>query len=213
VHLEVADTGCGMDEEAQRRIFEPFFTTKFTGRGLGMAAVLGIVRAHRGAIDIQSEVDRGTTVKVLFPTLDEPASAPSDETPREEEWTARGTVLVVDDEPQIRDLTRIVLERKGFAVLTAEDGLQATEIFREHHDDIVCVLLDLTMLRMGGEETFVELCQIREGVPVVLVSGYGTEQLKERVENLGFAGFLKKPVQSGELLEEVRSVLVIEGDR
>ncbi len=207
VYLEITDTGCGMDKEAQRRIFEPFFTTKFTGRGLGMAAVLGIVRAHKGAIDIQSEVDQGTTVKVLFPALDEPAKPPSMEAPREEEWTGHGTVLVVDDEPQIRKLTKIVLERRGFTVLTAEDGCQATDLFKKHKDDIVCVLLDLTMPHMGGEETFVELHQIRDDVPVVLVSGYSEEQLKERVEDLGFAGFLKKPVQSRMLLDKVRTVL------
>ena len=103
-----------------------------------------------------------------------------------------------------------MLERKGFTVLTAEDGRQATGVFKEHKDDIVCVVLDLTMPHMGGEETLVELRQIRERVPVIRVSGYGEEQLKERVENLGFAGFLKKPVESGQLLEEVRAVLTVD---
>ncbi len=208
VYLEVKDTGCGMDEETRRRIFEPFFTTKFAGRGLGMAAVLGIVRAHKGAIDIQSEVDQGTTVKVLFPVLEEPAKPPVEEAPREEEWTSHGTILVVDDEPQIRRLTRKMLQRKGFTVLTAEDGCQATEVFREHRDDIVCVLLDLTMPNMGGQEAFVELRKIRADVPVVLVSGYSEEILRDRVDGLGFAGFLKKPVRSRALLDKVRSVLV-----
>jgi PAS domain S-box-containing protein len=207
VYLEVADTGCGMDEDTQRRIFEPFFTTKFTGRGLGMAAVLGIVRAHKGAIEIQSEVDRGTTIKVIFPALTESAKTTVEEAPKDKEWTAHGTVLVVDDEPQILNLLSLLLERKGFTVLTAGDGRRATEVFREHKDEIVCVLLDLTMPRMGGEETFVELHQIRNDVPVILVSGYSEIELTERVEDLGFAGFLKKPVQSRTLLEKVRSVL------
>ena len=208
VYLEVTDTGRGMNEEAQRRIFEPFFTTKFTGRGLGMAAVLGIVRAHRGAIDIQSEVDHGTAMKVLFAALDEPAAPPAEEeAPREEDWRARGTVLVVDDETQLRDLEELILKRKGFTVLTAEDGRQATDIFREHKDEIVCVLLDLTMPHMGGEETFAGLRSIREDVPVILVSGYSEDELKERVEKLGFAGFLRKPVGRRALLDKVREVL------
>ena len=103
VYLKVTDTGCGMDEEAKRRIFEPFFTTKFTGRGLGMAAVLGIVRAHKGAIDIQSEVDRGTTTKVLFPALDELAKPSVEDAPQEQDWRGSGTILVVDDERQVKN--------------------------------------------------------------------------------------------------------------
>ncbi len=213
VCLEVTDTGCGMDIEAQRRIFEPFFTTKFTGRGLGMAAVLGIARAHRGAIDIQSEVDCGTTVKVLFPALDELVKPPVDEAPREDDWSADGTVLIVDDESQIRNLLKLVLERKGYSVLTADDGRQATDVFRENQHDIVCVLLDLTMPHMGGEETYAELRRIREDVRVILISGYSEEELAERVEDLGFAGFLKKPVGRSVLLDKLRIVLnPAEGD-
>jgi two-component system, cell cycle sensor histidine kinase and response regulator CckA len=205
VYLQVTDTGCGMDEEARKRIFEPFFTTKFTGRGLGMAAVLGIIHAHHGAINIESEPGRGTTMSVFLPALEERAAPPTEEVPQEDDWRGSGTVLVVDDERQVRLLQQLTLEGKGYTVLTAEDGKQAVDVFRENRDDIACVLLDLTMPHMGGEETFVELRQIREDVPVVLVSGYSEKQLKERVENLGFTGFLKKPVQSGELLQKVHS--------
>ena len=115
VYQEVADTGCGMDEGAQRRMFEPFFTTKFTGRGLGMAAMSGIVRAHKGAIEIQSEVDRGTTIKVLSPALNEPVKRLSKEALREGDWSVSGTLLIVDDEPQIREVMEAVLRNKGFA--------------------------------------------------------------------------------------------------
>ena len=207
VYLEVADTGCGMNKDEQRQIFDPFFTTKFTGRGLGMAAVLGIVRAHKGAIHIKSKVQVGTTVKVLFPAVNEPVKSIGRDTPLAEEWTAHGTILVVDDEPQVRMVIKIVLERKGFTVLTAENGHEAITVFQEKNDEIVCVLLDLTMPHMGGEETFIELHKIRNDVPVVLVSGYNKEQLNESLEDLGFAGFLKKPVSTEMLLTKVHAVL------
>jgi PAS domain S-box-containing protein len=209
VYLKVTDTGCGMDEQGKSRIFEPFFTTKFTGRGLGMAAVLGIVRSHRGAIDIQSDVGQGTAIATLFPALDETARPLAEESRGDDEWVGHGTILVVDDEPQIVDLIKRILERKGFTILTAEDGRQAIDTFRKFSDDIVCVVLDLTMPNLGGDEAFIQMRAIREGVKAVLVSGYSEEQLKERVENLGFAGFLKKPVQSRELLEKVRATLEV----
>ncbi len=205
--LEVSDTGCGMNAETQGRVFEPFFTTKFTGRGLGMAAVLGIARAHKGAIDIQSEVGCGTTIRVLFPALDEAVLAPVMEAAPVEDWKAHGTILVVDDEPQIRKMLTWDLERRGFTVLTAEDGREAAGVFEEHKDEIVCVLLDLTMPHMGGEETCVELHRIREDVPVILISGYREEELKASVKDLGFAGFLKKPAGSEVLLDKLRAVL------
>jgi two-component system, cell cycle sensor histidine kinase and response regulator CckA len=205
--LKVSDNGCGMDEETQRRIFEPFFTTKFTGRGLGMAAVLGIIRGHQGAISIESEPGCGTNISVLFPVLNRDASpAPEDRTPKNN-WLGRGTVLVVDDEAQIRTLLETLLVSKGFSVLTAEDGRQAMDVFRAHEMDIVCVILDLTMPRMGGLETFSELHHIRRDLPVILVSGYGEDSAPAVVSNMGFSGFLQKPIENNALLEKVRSVL------
>ncbi len=206
-YLEVTDTGCGMDEATKRRIFEPFFTTKFTGRGLGMAAVLGIVRAHRGAIDIESTPGRGTAVKVLLPALDDRAKTAEEVEHDKNAWLGHGTVLVVDDERQVRRLQEITLTRKGFSVLTAEDGRQAVEVFREHKDEIVCVVLDLTMPHMDGEQAFVEMRNIQEDVRAILISGYSEKEVKDRSGDIGFSGFLKKPCPPQLLLEKVYAVL------
>lgn len=196
VFLGVSDDGCGMDRETQERLFEPFFYTKFAGRGLGMAAVLGILQSHKGAVDLQSEVGRGTTFKVLLPATDGPAKSSTENAPREKDWRGQGTVLVIDGESKIR-------------TLSAEDGCQAIDIFREHKDDIVCVLLDLAMPKMDGEETFIGLREIRKDVPVILLSGYCDEELQKRIRKSGFAGFLKKPVDSDALQSKVHDVIEI----
>jgi two-component system, cell cycle sensor histidine kinase and response regulator CckA len=118
-----------------------------------------------------------------------------------------GTVLAVDDQGQVLKVLRLMLEHKGFSVLTASDGIEAVELYRAHVDEIVCVLLDLMMPCMGGEETFAELRRVREDVPVILMSGYSDADQDKRISNLGCAGFLKKPCRSHALLEKIRSVL------
>ncbi len=201
VMLAVADNGCGMDEEAKARVFEPFFTTKFTGRGLGLVAVLGIIRGHGAGILLESAPGEGTVVKVLFPPLRWVPEAPMKETdaPPSGSWNGQGSLLLVDDEEELRVLGVRMLSRLGFHVLTASDGREAVERYRQKKGGFRGVILDLTMPRMDGLEAWTELNRIDPCAKVILMSGFSSEDVVARFEGKGIAGFLQKPFTFEEL--------------
>jgi len=212
VYLEIADTGDGMDKATLERIFDPFFTTKFTGRGLGLAAVLGIVRGHKGAIKVYSERQRGSTFKLLFPVCENAAVTLSPPRSIQGAYQGKGTVLLADDEETIRNLGRRMLQRWGFAVLLAADGKEAVELFRASKNEIALVILDLTMPHLDGEACYREMRQIRPDVRVVLSSGYNEQDVVNRFAGKGLAGFVQKPYTSEELLAKIRAALATDAN-
>jgi signal transduction histidine kinase/CheY-like chemotaxis protein len=207
VYMEVSDTGCGMDQETIGKMFDPFFTTKFTGRGLGLAAVQGVVRSHGGAIKVSSELGRGTAVKVLFPCAEQAQWLPSEEEEKEASWRGTGTVLVVDDEEPVRAVLEIMLERIGFSVLTLGSGTEAINVVRERVQEISAVFLDLTMPDMDGVEAFREIRGINPDLPVILASGYTEQDATSRFAGKGPADFIQKPFEAKVLIRKLRKML------
>lgn len=202
-YLEIADTGCGMDRDTIFKMFDPFFTTKFTGRGLGMAAVLGIVRGHHGGIKVYSEPSKGTTIKMLFPVSERSEHLHNTDQVTDDRWDGTGLILLVDDEETVRAVGRQMLEAIGFSVITAEDGREAVEIFKEQEEHITCVLMDLTMPHMDGVEAFRELRRLKSSIRVILSSGYNQQEVTQQFVGKGLAGFIQKPF----LLNQLRNVL------
>jgi two-component system, cell cycle sensor histidine kinase and response regulator CckA len=206
--LEVADDGCGMDAEVRARLFEPFFTTKFTGRGLGLSAVQGIVRAHGGGIVLRSAPGAGTTIKVLLRYDDRcPVSAQPSHVAQPSVWSGHGIALLVDDDPRVRIVTTLLLRDLGFEVIEVASGRDAIVEFARRAREVRFVMLDVTMPDLSGDRVLQELRKLRSDVPVLLCSGYSEEEMRSRFHSKDMETFLQKPYMLSTLKAHLKRLL------
>lgn len=205
--LEISDTGCGIDQENLKNIFDPFFTTKDSGKGLGLAAVIGIIRGHGGTLKVYSEPGDGTSFKIFFPISLRKAKEPGEEDSKEIRLRGSGTILVADDEETIRTLGRDILEKFGFSVITAIDGEDTLIKFKEHSKKIKLVLLDMTMPKKDGVQVFKDLKKMSPSIKVILSSGYNEQDATNRFTSEELAGFIQKPYRPEDLLKMIFEIL------
>lgn len=216
VRLQVSDTGCGIAEDARARIFDPFFTTKFAGRGLGLAVVQGIVRAHGGSMDVRSAPGQGTTFSIVLPCASQRMKrdlvAPKPASSEHGEPTA-ATVLFVEDEETLRLAVSKMLRKREFSVIEAADGRTAFDLLRNHKDNIDVLLLDMTLPGTPSEELLREAKRIRPDMKIILTSAYQREMVMDRIESPQIRGFIRKPFQLNDVVQLLREVLASQAER
>jgi signal transduction histidine kinase len=209
VCLEVSDNGCGMDNETKYRIFEPFYTTKFTGRGLGMSALLGIIMSHGGALQLFSQLGQGTTFKVYLPVQKGDFAGDDDHLTSEtsDPWLGSGTILLVEDEEHVRLIAKAMLNKFGLTVLEAVNGKEALELYQRNATDITLVMTDIGMPVMDGYELFSRLKNLNNKLPIIISSGFGDAEVSSRIPIDDIAGLISKPYKFDQLREVLKTVL------
>jgi PAS domain S-box-containing protein len=204
--FEVTDNGCGMDDETRRKIFEPFYTTKFTGRGLGMSAVLGIIKAHNGALQLKSQPGHGTTFRVYLPVQPSISETEAPQTAASAPWQGSGTILLAEDEVQVKFIAKAMLETLGFNVLDAANGKEALELYLQNTSDITMVMTDMGMPVMNGYDLFYKLKQLNPQLPIIISSGFGEGDIISKIPSEEIAGLINKPYRFEQLREVLRGV-------
>ncbi len=208
--LEVTDNGCGMNNEIRQRLFEPFYTTKFTGRGLGMSAVLGIIKSHNGALQLFSQPAKGTTFKIYLPiqmtelTTDDQLQQ---QTCPPTTWKGNGTILLVEDEEQVICVAEIMLKELGFTVIKAFNGKEGLKLYQQNAADITMVVTDIGMPVMDGYALIRELKKIKPDLPIIITSGFGEVDVASRIPGEGIVGLINKPYSFIQLRDLLRSAV------